>query len=96
MHTKIFDPSGVCEVTMSHVPRLGSLEGKTICLLSDDMWQADRMLSLVQELLQEQFPTAKIIHHTEFPMGTAQIDSDRTIEILLDSGSQGVILGNAA
>ena len=38
------DPSGVLEVTQPHAPRLASLEGKRIGFVSNEQWQAYRML----------------------------------------------------
>ena len=96
MVIEVFNPTGAIEITKPHASRLDTLEGKTICLLSNDMWQADRTLLLVQELLQERFPKATVLPHTEFPVGTAQIDSDGATELLIEKGCQGVIIGNAA
>ncbi len=45
---EVFDPSGLTEVTELHAPRLETLEGKRIGLLSDDMWQAHRTFPLIQ------------------------------------------------
>lgn len=96
MVIEVFNPTGAIEITKPHAPRLDTLEGKTICLLCNDQWQAHRTLTLIQELLQERFPTAKFIPHTEFPMGTAQIDSDKTADLVVEKGCQGAIIGNAA
>lgn len=96
MAMEVFDPSGAIEIARPHAPRLDSLDGKMICLLSNDQWQADRTLTLVRELLQEQFPSATFLPHTEFPTGTAEIDSDKAVDLIAEKGGHGVIIGNAA
>jgi hypothetical protein len=44
---KVFDPSGATEITQLHAARLDSLANKNVAMLSDDMWQAHRMLPLL-------------------------------------------------
>jgi len=93
---EVFNPTGAIEITKPHAPRLDTLEGKTICMLSNDTWQAHRTLPLVRRLLQERFPTAMIVPHTEFPMGDAGIDSDKIADLVVERGCQGVIIGSGA
>ena len=92
---EVFNPAGAVETSQTHAPRLDTLDAKTICLLSNDSWQAHRMLHLIPALLQERFPTAKVVAHTEFPMGIKEIDSDETAELIKQKGCQAVIIGNA-
>lgn len=97
MHTlEVFDPSGATEVTRLHAERLGSLEGKTIALLSDDMWQAHRILPLIGDHMAKRFPSATIIRETELPMGNAHIDRDDTAALLAEKGVDAVVIGNAS
>ncbi len=49
------DPSGRLEVTQPHAPRLASLEGKRIGFVSNEQWQAYRMLPLLKTLLEQDF-----------------------------------------
>ena len=93
---EIFDPTGATEVISLHAPRIDTLAGKTVAFLSDDMWQAHRMLPLVREKLQEKYPDATFIPETEFPMGTQQIDSDETVDMIAARGVDAVIVGNAS
>ena len=86
---------GGVEVTQLHSARLGDLNGKTICELSNDMWEAHRTLPAVGELLKRQFPTAKIIPYTEFPHSDREIDNDKTANTIKEKGCQAVIIGNA-
>ncbi|MBI2853360.1 MAG: hypothetical protein HYX87_00380 [Chloroflexi bacterium] len=91
---EVYNPTGATEKTQRHAPRLDTLEGKTICELVNGSWQVQRTFPLIRQLLQKRFPSAKFIPYTEFPSGQ-DIDSDRTADILVEKGCQGVILGNA-
>ncbi len=93
---RVFNPSGATEIRSVHAPRLGTLEGKSIAFLSNDMWQAHRTLPLLQELLQGRFRGVRVLSHQEFPQGNAQIDSDATVAAVLARGAQAAVLGNAA
>jgi hypothetical protein len=93
---KVYDPTGAMEITEVHAPRLKTLEGKTICELSNDTWQAHRVLPEIRRLLQERFPTAKFIPYTEFPTGNEGIDTERAAELVARAGAQAVIIGNAS
>lgn len=92
----VFDPSGATEIAQLHAPRLGSLANKNIAMLSDDMWQAHRMLPMVREYLQTAFPNVEIIPETALPMGSTAIDQDTTADLLIERGVDAVIVGNAA
>jgi hypothetical protein len=97
MHAlEVYDPSGATEVTQLHAPRLNSLSGKTIGFLSNDMWQAHRMLPMLRDWLAKHQPDAILIPETEFPMGTSQIDRDDTVDQLQARGVDAVIIGNAS
>ncbi len=92
---EVYDPSGATEVTQLFAPRLADLNGKTICELSDGIWEDHRTFPLIRELLQRQFPTAKIIPYTEFDVGRAEMETDSNIALLVKKGCQAVITGNA-
>jgi len=70
----VYDPTGSAEVTQLFAPRLADLNGKTICEVSNDSWEAQRTFPLIRALLQKQFPTAKIIPYTEFTHGNIPIN----------------------
>jgi hypothetical protein len=93
---KVYDPTGAIEVSQPFAPRLADLHGKTICELSNGKFEYERTFPLIRELLQRQFPTAKIIPYTEFPIGNAKIDVDEIGAILKREGCEAVIVGNAA
>jgi len=93
---KVHDPTGAMEITEVHAPRLDTLEGKTIAELSNDTWQAHRVLPEIRRLLQERFPTARFIPYTEFPTGNEGIDTEKAAEIVARTGAHAVIIGNAS
>ncbi len=94
---EVLDPSGAFEVTSLFAPRLDTLEGKTICFLSDQEWMSWRTFPLIEELLKQQYPTIKIIRETEFPTDGDHLYPDFTKHptILKDMGCDAAIVGNA-
>jgi hypothetical protein len=92
---EVYDPTGAIEVTQLFSARLSDLHGKTICELSNASWEDRRTFPLIRELLQNQFPTARFIPFTEFPLGSNKIDNDKIGDIVKQKGCQAVIVGNA-
>ena len=93
---EVYDPSGATEITQLHARRLDSLEGKTVALLSNDMWQAHRMLPMLRQLLESRYAGITVIPETEFPMGNTPIDKEETVDMLVERGVDAVIIGNAS
>lgn len=92
---EVYDPSGVMEISQIHAPRVDRLAGKTICELSNDSWQAHRVLPEIRKLLREKYPSAKFILYEEFPVGNNGIDSEKAVDLLVKKGCQAVVIGNA-
>ncbi|MBI2910145.1 MAG: hypothetical protein HYX92_21090 [Chloroflexi bacterium] len=92
---ELYDPTGAFDVPEVHAPRLDTLGGKTICELSNGVWEADRTFSLMREALRKGFPDVRTIPYTEFPIGNDEIDIDDISEIVKRKGCQAVIVGNA-
>ncbi|MDH3288814.1 MAG: hypothetical protein OEP48_13970 [Betaproteobacteria bacterium] len=90
------DPSGRLEVTTPHAPRLASLEGKRIGFVSNEQWQAYRMLPLLKETLEADFPAIEVLPVDAFPQGNALIPTEETAALVEKSGVDAVIVGNAA
>ena len=88
---EVFDPTGAIEVTQLFSPRLDTLEGKTICEVTDNIWEADRTFPVIRQLLQAQFPTATFIPYTDLPTTGDELIG----ETLKEKGCQAAILGNA-
>jgi hypothetical protein len=93
---KVHNPSGTLEVIQGHAPRLPGLNGRTICELSNALWEDHRIFPYIRQLLKERFPEAKIIPYTEFPMGTEPVENEATIDKLEQKGCEAVITGIAA
>ena len=90
------DPSGVLEVTQPHAPRLDSLTGKRIAFVSNEQWQAFRMLPMLKETLESDFPGVTVLPVDAFPQGNAVIGEEEVAELVKASGVDAVIVGNAA
>ena len=93
---EFYDPSGMMEITQLHAPRLAALEGKRIGFVSNDQWQAYRMLPMIKSWLESDFAGIEVLPLDAFPKGTAAIGSDETAQLVAESGVDAVIIGNAA
>ena len=96
VNLEFHDPSGVLEVTQPHAPRLASLEGKRIGFVSNEQWQAYRMLPLVKEALEADIPGVTVLPIDAFPQGNAVIGEEEVARLVKISGVDAVIVGNAA
>lgn len=93
---EFFDPSGALDAVKPHAPRLESLNGKRIGFVSNDQWQAHRMLPMVRTWLQQDFPDVEVLPLDAYPQGTVFISTDETADLVEASGVDAVIIGNAA
>jgi hypothetical protein len=93
---EFFDPSGVLDVTQPHAPRLSSLAGRRIGFVSNEQWQAYRMLPMLKELLEADFPGVDVLPIDAFPQGNALIGTEETAALVKKSGVDAAIVGNAA
>jgi hypothetical protein len=91
----VYDPTGAFEVTQTFAPRATDLNGKTICEVSDGMWEGDRTFPLIGQLLQKQFPTAKVISYDKFPVLQLATDVPGLEDAVKKAGCQAVVVGNA-
>ncbi|MGH7368572.1 MAG: UGSC family (seleno)protein, partial [Candidatus Rokuibacteriota bacterium] len=90
------DPSGRLEVKQPHAPRLDSLAGKRVGFVTNEQWQAYRMLPLLKTLLERDFAGIEVLPIDAFPQGNALIGTEETAEQVERSGVDAVIIGNAA
>ena len=93
---EFYDPSGALEVTQPHAPRLATLEGKRIGFVSNEQWQAYRMLPALKEMLEKDFKGITVLPIDSFPQGNALIGNEDTAAAVKKSGVDAVIVGNAA
>jgi hypothetical protein len=96
MRIEFHDPSGTLAVSQPHAARVGSLDGKTIGFLSNEQWQAHRMLPLLRSLIESDFPAARVLPIDAFPQGNAEIPKDTTCALVQQTGVDAVIIGNAS
>lgn len=93
---EFFDPSGALEKARPHAPRLASLAGKRIGFVSNEQWQAYRMLPLVKSMLEEDYPGVEVLPIDRFPQGNTLIGNAETAKLVKDAKVDAVIIGNAA
>ena len=90
------DPSGVIAVKQPHAPRVSTLAGKRVGFVSNEQWQAYRMLPLLKTMLERDFAGIEVLPIDAFPQGNAVIGSEETAAQVKQSGVDAVIIGNAA
>ena len=93
---EFYDPSGGIEVTQAHAPRLDTLAGKRIGVVTNEQWQAFRTLPLIKQLFERDFPGIEVLPLDAFPQGNALIGEEDTARLVKESGVDAVIIGNAA
>ena len=93
---EFYDPSGALEVSQPHAARLASLAGKRIGFVSNEQWQAYRMLPILKEAMEADFPAIEVLPIDAFPQGNGLIGNEETAALVKKSGVDAVIVGNAA
>ena len=93
---EFYDPCGNLEVTQAHAPRLASLAGKKIGIVTNEQWQAYRTLPLLKKLFEQDFPGTQVLAVDAYPQGNALIGEEKTAQLVRASGVDAVIVGNAA
>ena len=90
------DPCGRLEVKEPHARRLDSLAGKRVGFVSNEQWQAYRMLPLLKSLLERDFAGIEVLPIDAVPQDNALIGNEETALQVKRSGVDAVIIGNAA
>ena len=90
------DPSGTLEVTQPFANRLDTLEGKKIGIITNDQWQAYRMMPKLKSMLEGDFKSVQVLPVDAFPQGNAMIGTEETANLVMKSGVDAVIVGNAS
>ena len=75
---EFYDPSGALEVSQPHAPRLASLEGKRIGIVTNEQWQAYRMMPKLKELLEQDFGNVEVLAVDAYPQGNLLIGTEET------------------
>ena len=93
---QLLNPAGAAEITELHAPRLDTLNGKTIGVLSNDVWQSHRTLPLVSKLLKERYPESTVVPADGFITGMDAMNSEQTADLVQQKGWQAAVVGNAS
>src|SRR5947209_7590581 len=65
----VVSPIGESAVKMiSMVPRLNTLAGATVCMVSNRSFKADIALPAIGEQLKKIYPDIKVVSHTQMPL----------------------------
>ncbi|MBX9902779.1 MAG: hypothetical protein K2Y31_00380 [Burkholderiales bacterium] len=91
-----YDPCGPLEVSVPFAPRIDTLAGKRIGFVTNEQWQAFRMLPMLRDLIKADFPTAELLPIDAYPQGNVLIPTEDTARRVKESGVDAVIVGNAA
>lgn len=89
---------------MTMGPRLDTLEGKTIGEVWNGGFRGDESFPIIREMLQERYPTIKVIPYTDFSVITiASLHPEKKEKTLAtlraelkEKGCDAVITGNGA
>ncbi len=95
-------PTGdVVHPMITQAPRLDTLEGKTICMTSNQGFKAHVTFPLIEKLLRQKYPNLKIIPPEDMPRavkppaeGAKDPDTDAMTAALRQRSCQAVISGN--
>jgi hypothetical protein len=106
---QVASPLGELAVkTASIAPRLDTLEGKTICELSSNMYNAEISFPILREMLRKRYPGIRMISFTEMNEGlpkstfmtySGKIDdqeqkTNAVVTLAKEKGCDAVIVGN--
>jgi hypothetical protein len=109
MKMQIANPLGEFAVkTVPIAPRLDTLDGKTICELSSNMYNAEMSFPILREMLRKRYPEIRVIPFTkmneELPESTVMTYSgkiadqeqktDAVVVLAKKKGCDAVIVGN--
>ena len=96
MRFDFHDPTGALEITQDHARRIDTLAGKRIGFLSNEQWQAHRMLPLLKSLIERDFPGAHVLPIDRYPQGNAEIPKESITALIKADDLDAVIVGNAS
>ena len=99
---RVVRPTGdVVHPMITQAPRLDTLEGKTICMTSNQGFKAHVTFPVIEKLLRQKYPNLKIIPPEDMPRavkppaeGAEDPDTEAMTAALRQKGCQAVISGN--
>jgi hypothetical protein len=84
-------------------PRLKDLNGKTICETWTGLFKGDATFPVLRELLQQKYPSAKVVPYTEFPVflgsdapAAQKALATKIAALAKEKGCDALISGNGA
>lgn len=88
--------------TIGLAPRAHTLDGKTVCEVSNYDFEADETFPMIREMLRERYPNIKVIPYNEMPRmivpelaGANMAETIATLRAaLLEKSCDAVIAGN--
>jgi hypothetical protein len=75
-------------------PRLSTLSGKTVCMVSNNAFKVNITMPAIGKALQERYPGLKVVPYQEMPPAPSVDDWDKFPGIYKSKGCDAVISGN--
>lgn len=99
---KVVRPTGdLIHPMITQAPRLDTLDGKTICMVSNQGFKSHVTMPVIENLLRENYPNSKLIPPADMPraqkppaVGAKDQATEAMIAALKEKGCQAVISGN--
>ncbi len=99
---KVVSPVGESTAkTTAMAPRLDTLAGKTVCMVSNRSFKADVTFPAIEEALKKQYPGVKIVPYSAMPVaplpeppGAPRKESEALQAAFKAKGCDAVIAGN--
>ena len=99
---RVVRPTGdVFHPMIAQAPRLDTLEGKTICMVSNQGFKSHVTMPVIEGLLRKNYPNSKLILPADMPraqkppaVGAKDQATEAMIAALKQKGCQAVISGN--
>lgn len=97
----VVTPMGVDDTkAAAAAARMRGLDGKTLCMVSNNRFRADVVLDTFARLVRERFPTAKVVRWADMPtieaMGDVEADLSRLREAYVRHGADAVVASTGA
>ncbi len=101
---QVVSPAGISAVKIiGAAPRIGDLNGKTVCEVWNGVFKGDITFPIIRKLLKEKYPGVKIIPYTEFyhlpgsdvPKHQREL-AQQIVASAKEKGADALISGNGA
>jgi len=75
-------------------PRLNTLSGKTVCMVSNNAFKVNITMPVIAKALKERYPGLKVVPYQDMPPAPSVDSWDKFPEIYKSKGCDAVISGN--